>query len=123
MADELSTRDGLDLYETGKHRRYNLLFSVNGGAFAIAKLLVDDPTQAVVVLGGLTLSRLSLGMILFTVVMVIDIFMFGSKMRSVLDRPGGPEVFGTPGKIVLVLLGLLISMGWYLVGFSGTPLA
>jgi len=25
-----------ELYENGKHRRYSLLFSINGGAFAIA---------------------------------------------------------------------------------------
>jgi hypothetical protein len=122
MADELSAKDGLDLYETGKHRRYSLLFSVNGGAFAIARLLVDTATDSRVVLGGLTLARLSLGMILFTAVMVYDIFMFGIRMRTILDRPGRPDVFGMPGKLVLLLLGLLIATGWFFVGFSGRPL-
>lgn len=28
-------------YEQGKHRRYSLLFSVNGGAFAITQLLAN----------------------------------------------------------------------------------
>jgi hypothetical protein len=120
MAEKLGTRDGLELYETGKHRRYNLLFSVNGAAFAIAKLLVD-PARESVVLGGLTLSRLSLGMILFSAVMVADIFMFGSKMRNVLERGGGVGVFGLPGQVVLVLIGFLIAAGWFLVGFSGQP--
>jgi len=120
MAEKLGTKDGLELYETGKHRRYSLLFSVNGAAFAIAKLLVD-PARESVVLGGLTLSRLSLGMILFTAVMVSDIFMFGSKMRNVLERAGGVGVFGPPGQVVLVLIGFLIAAGWFLVGFSGQP--
>jgi len=31
-----------ELYENGKHRRYSLLFSINGGAFAIAKFLTED---------------------------------------------------------------------------------
>ena len=118
MAEKLGLKDGLDLYESGKHRRYGLLFSVNGGAFAIAKLLVDDPARATVVLGGLTLSRLALGMILFTAVMAADICMFGMKMRGVLDDRGGVGVFGTPGQVVLVLIGILIGAGWFLVGFS-----
>ena len=32
-----------DTYEVGKHRRYSLLFAVNGGAFAVAKLLGQRP--------------------------------------------------------------------------------
>lgn len=118
-ADELNARDGLELYETGKHRRYSLLFSVNGGAFAIAKLLAEAPTGSPVVLGGLTLSHLSVGMILFTAVMVYDIFAFGEKMRAALDRPGRPGVFGPPGKVVLLLLGALIASGWAFVGLGG----
>jgi hypothetical protein len=32
-------------YEDGKHRRYELLFAVNGGAFAIAKLPLCSPRR------------------------------------------------------------------------------
>jgi hypothetical protein len=34
-------------YEEGKHRRYNLLFAVNGGVFTVAKLFGDPepPTR------------------------------------------------------------------------------
>jgi hypothetical protein len=109
-------------YEAGKHRRYGLLFSVNGGAFAIAKLLADESSANV--LGGLTLEDLSLGMILFTVLMVIDIFLFGQNLRSTLPadafEPDGLTVplFGTPGKWVLVLIGLLICAGWYLAAWG-----
>lgn len=116
-------KDWLDLYETGKHRRYNLLFAVNGGAFAVAKLLVGTPGDAATVLGGLTLPSLSLGMVLFTVVMVADIFVFGNKLRVAIGRDGGAGVFGPVGKIVLSLLGLLIAAGWFLVGFGGTSSA
>ena len=31
-------RDAFEIYENGKHRRYTLLFSVNGAVAAIAKL-------------------------------------------------------------------------------------
>jgi hypothetical protein len=39
MPEEITLKDKMSLYEEGKHRRYSLLFSVNGGAFAVAKIL------------------------------------------------------------------------------------
>jgi hypothetical protein len=35
----LSFREAFELYENRRHRRYELLFAVNGGAFAVVKLL------------------------------------------------------------------------------------
>jgi hypothetical protein len=96
-------------YEEGKHRRYTMLFTVNGGAFAVAK--VFSVPSAATVLGSLQLWQLSLGMILFTIVMVVDIFTFGQKMHRHL----GDEVFTGYGKAVLILLGVLFAMGWFLV--------
>ena len=115
MPEETKIPEGFKAYEDGKHRRYGLLFAVNGGAFAVAKLFSDakllaDPTTASV-LGRLTLRQLSVGMILFTIVMVLDIFMFGQKMR----RKYLPGAFGWQGKAVLLLLGVLICAGWLLV--------
>lgn len=98
-------------YEDGKHRRYELLFAVNGGAFAVAKLFLDENAQSV--LGNLTLQQLSIGMNLFSIVMVADIFMFGEKMRKKFL----PDAFGWQGKMVLLLIGFLISAGWLLVAF------
>ena len=110
----MSTSEILKAYEEGKHRRYNLLFAVNGGAFAIAKLLAvpQEKTSSVVVLEGLSLWHLSLGMTLLTIVMVLDIFMFGQNMRKRM-----PELFGWQGKLVLILIGLLLCVGWSLVSF------
>lgn len=104
-------------YEEGKHRRYSLLFTVNGGAFAVAKLFSNPDPKAHVVLGNLTLTHLSLGMILFTVLMVVDIFFFGHNMRSTLPKdtfePNGNTVpvFETPGQTVLILIGFLMCAG------------
>ena len=109
----LTTKDAYDLYENGKHRRYSLLFSVNGGAFAIAKLLTGEPGKDSVVLGHLSLPQLAIGMALFTILMVADIFMFGQKMRTG-ELPGA---FGWQGKLVLFFLGLLLCAGWLLAGF------
>ena len=109
---QLTLKEASDLYENGKHRRYSLLFSVNGGAFAIAKLLTGEPGKPGVVLGSLTLTELAVGMAIFTAVMVADIYAFGEKMRSnYLDNAFGPK-----GKAVLILLGALLCIGWLLVG-------
>lgn len=105
-------KEAFELYENGKHRRYSLLFAVNGGAFTIAKLLSADAAPGGIVLGELTLAQLSLGMMAFTAVMVWDLYAFGEKMRkNYLD-----DAFGPQGKVVLVLLGALLFTGWLLVG-------
>lgn len=122
----LGVKDAFALYEDGKHRRYGILFAVNGAAFAIAKLLAGEPGKSATVLGGLNLSQLSLGMMLFTIVMVWDIFAFGLKMRDTVRKIGDdtlPGVFGPQGMIVLLLLGVLMFVGWFLVGLHSTLFA
>jgi len=108
----LSLKEALELYENGKHRRYSLLFAVNGGAFAIAKLLAGETPAQARVLGNLTLTELAIGMAMFTIVMTVDIYKFGEKMQaSYLE-----DAFQPAGKAVLVLLGALQCVGWLLVG-------
>lgn len=108
MPDAISNiSEGFKAYEEGKHRRYNLLFSVNGGAFAVAKLFAQPNIGNVV--GSLTVRQLSIGMALFTAVMSADIFMFGEKMQKY-----DADVFQWQGKLVLLLIGGLISAGWLL---------
>jgi hypothetical protein len=137
MAEEPDIPDIFGAYEEGKHRRYNLLFAVNGGAFAVAQLFFEtgDSTDlhrevlVRTVLGNLTVSntsflgdlqlwQLSLGMALFTIVMILDIFMFGERMRKESEREKGPELFGRQGKLVLISIGLLIVAGWTLVSWG-----
>lgn len=111
-------------YEAGKSRRYSLLFTVNGGAFAVAKLFPAGNPCAF--LGNLTLAQLSLGMIVFTALLTIDIFFFGQNMRKTVSKEAmGPNgdmlpMFATPGKVILLLIGLLICLGWLLVGVVRT---
>ncbi len=114
MCQDIPLKDKLSLYEDGKHRRYTLLFSVNGGAFAIAKLLVGAEGQPATVLGQLTLPELSWGMIMFTAVMVADIYAFGYKTRHSFTI----DVFDWRGKLVLISIGLLICCGWFLVAHA-----
>jgi hypothetical protein len=105
--------EAANLYESGKHRRYSLLFSINGGAFAVAKLMTVDCGKPCKVLGALNLRELAAGMILITAVMVWDIYAFGKKMSYHV-----PGAFGPVGKWVLLLLGLLVMAGWFLAGFA-----
>lgn len=102
--------DGLRTYIDGKMRRYSLLFSVNGGALAIAKLMTD--AESAKLLGHLSINQLALGAIIFTIVMGIDIWLFGQMMRK---RFLGEIAFSKPGKLILVLLGCLLIAGWLLV--------
>ena len=110
MTDEKKVPESYRIYEEGKQRRYNLLFAVNGGAFALAKFMADKdaPTAA---LGDLKLSYLCCGMAVFTIFMSLDIFIFGEKMRKMYL----PDVFRLPGKFLLFLIGVLICAGWVLV--------
>ena len=102
--------DGLRTYIDGKMRRYGLLFSVNGGAFAIAKLMADENTARL--LGRLSVRHLAGGAIIFTIVMVVDIWSFGEMMRTeFLDE----LAFTKRGKTILLLLGTLLVSGWLLV--------
>lgn len=109
----LSFREVFELYENGKHRRYELLFAVNGGAFAIAKLIGEHKID----LGMLHLPQVAGGMVLFTGLMVFDIYAFGDKMHVLakkIDKRKDYQVFGPQGRAVLIAIGLLLSAGWTL---------
>jgi hypothetical protein len=109
-------------YEAGKERRYSLLFSVNGGAFTVAKLLSGSKPE--LVLGGLSLANLAIGMLVFTVLMSADIYFFGEHMRSTIPDTEGTkrsdyiEIFGLVGKCVLGVIATLLCGGWLLVAMG-----
>lgn len=119
---KLGSNELFKFYEDGKHRRYTLLFAVNGGAGAIAKFSID--TKPNEFLGGLSNSALAYGMVAFTLIMCFDIFKFGERMRMLAGKiEGNPlgDVFGPVGKSVLTLICLLMVAGWLTVaiGLSG----
>jgi hypothetical protein len=105
---------GLDTYIEGKMKRYSLLFAVNGGAFAIAKMF-GEPNSARIV-GSLTLQELAVGAVVFTILMGIDIFLWGHMMRTKFFA--GTLVFGWPGKAILILLCILLIVGWLIAAFG-----
>lgn len=102
--------DGLRTYIDGKMRRYGLLFAVNGGALAIAKLTADDNTAKL--LGRLSVRHLALGAIIFSIVMVVDIWLFGQMMRK---KFLGELAFSKLGKTILLMLGALLVVSRLLV--------
>ena len=110
LKDDPEKLDGLRTYIDGKMRRYGLLFSVNGGAFAIAKLMADDNTAKL--LGRLSVQHLAVGAIIFTIVMVVDIWLFAQMVRREFL---GELAFSKLGKSILLLLGTLLITCWVLV--------
>ncbi len=98
------------LYLEGKMKRYSLLFAVNGAAFAIAKLL-KEPNPP----GDLSTSALATGVIVFTVLMTADIWLWGAGMRN----EHGVRLFRPVGQTILLMIGALLCSGWVLVAPSG----
>lgn len=113
VIDPSDQLDVAKLYEDGKHRRYSLLFAVNGGSFAVAKLLAapEDISQPLV--GSLRLTHLALGMVLFTTLMVVDIDAFAGRMKR-----KNVELYQNIGAFVLLAIGSLLVAGWMMVGFG-----
>lgn len=106
MADEeILRKDVITLYEDGKHRRYTLLFSVNGGALVVGKLLVSGTSAEQLAFGSLRIWMIGLAMAIFSAVMTYDIWQFGVRMRK-LDG----DLFGNPGRIVLAMIGGLLTI-------------
>ena len=111
-------------YEDGKSRRYNLLFAVNGGVLAIAKLV---PSTGGAFLSELTLRQVAAGMVAFTILMTIDIWVFGTRMREA----GGEQrvdackgIFSLWGRGVLAVICAMIALAWLAVAlFPGVSSA
>jgi hypothetical protein len=87
---------------------------VNGGAFAIAKVLSEKP-NALNVMGSLHLQQLAAGMMAFTILLVFDIYMFAEKMKR-LQGNCEPKIFAVQGKLVLFTIGTLICLAWLMGG-------
>lgn len=114
LIEDKDKLQGLGTYIDGKMKRYNLLFAVNGGVFALAKLLADPKTENI--FGKLSLKHLAIGAIAFTFLMWFDIWLWGENMRA--GYFNGKEVFQWRGKAILSLLASLLIIGWLLAAFE-----
>jgi hypothetical protein len=102
--DPAFKKDVVEAYENGKHRRYSLLFAVNGGALAIGKLAFIGSPADRIVFGGLKVWMLGGALAIFSALMTYDIWMFGKRMKE-FDN----SLFGPAGKTVLVLVGAMLT--------------
>lgn len=111
LLDKKDLLDKLTKYVEGKVKRYWLLFGVNGGAFVIAKFL-HEATGPVRFAGQLTEKEVALGAVLFTLIMTLDIWLWGWQMR----RPefAGRHAFTPPGRAIALLIGGLLVSAWIL---------
>jgi hypothetical protein len=100
------------LYESGKGRRYGLLFTVNGGAYALVGFLVGgSPTFELSLLTVWAFVLIPAALALFTLQMQKDIQAFGEYMRD-LAAPHGLTLFGQVGQDVLKNICRLIVAAW-----------
>ena len=90
-------KDAFSAYETGKERRYQLLFAVNGGVLAILNISPAAWRDAL----------LGMAMILFTLAMAYDIRMFGERFHAF-----HPDMFGQAGRTVLENIRLILCVAW-----------
>lgn len=109
MNEDLTLK-ALPIYIDGKIKRYNLMFAVNGGVFALAKIISGNPEPHP--LGHLTLIHLSIGAIAFTFIVWFDIWLWGSMMRSHFLKDANS--FSWVGKAILSSLASLLVIGWLL---------
>lgn len=104
---QLELKDIYTLYEGGKGRRYGLLFSVNGAAFAIISFTIKEVSKT---MSASFLPTVAGIMSVFTLVMACDIWRFGKTMADLGN--GKLPIFRPGGRVVLVSISVLLICGW-----------
>lgn len=110
------------LYQEGKMKRYGLLFSVNGGAYAVVTWVAEHPETARGAAPPFTRVAIavSLAASLFTALMFVDVWMFGRMMKD--NAPDdGLTYFGGHGKAVLATIAAILTGAWMVV-LDSSPL-
>jgi hypothetical protein len=114
-------------YLDGKMRRYSLLFAVNGGSFAILKLFSTDGGFELP--GAITKEMIAAGAIVFTILMLADLWAYASGMRRLevcwvaCEKVSArPDVrvgsFTWRGRLILLGMSTLIVSGWTLAALQ-----
>ncbi len=109
--------EAFGVYQDGKSRRFSLLFTVNGGAFALLGFLAgDQPRIAFSFVTVWAFVVIPLAMIIFTQRMRDDLFVFGEGMNRVwqdLDL-ACPEIFSAKEQKIVRSVTRLICAAWAL---------
>lgn len=113
MSGDKRAWDVYGTYQEGKMKRYGLLFSVNGGAYAVVTWKAEHPDSPL----GASASLTNLAVVvasaasLLTALMFVDIWFFGRMMRQQAPKDG-LAYFGPHGKAVLTSMVLVLDAAW-----------
>jgi len=91
MAGDTQNLQALSTYLDGKIKRYNLMFAVNGGIFALARIITSAPSENP--LGKIRLTHLAIGAIAFTSIMWSRICGLLILMVNKYFKPEGKRLF------------------------------
>lgn len=113
MSGEKKAWDVYGTYQEGKMKRYGLLFSVNGGAYAVVTWKAEHPDNPLGASASLTNIAVVVALTasLLSALMFVDIWLFGRMMRQ--QAPKDELVyFGPHGKAVLTSIVLVLGAAW-----------
>jgi len=117
MAEQKRDWSAYNTYQDGKMKRYYLLFSINGGAYAIVTWAVEHVAALQNIGQAASLKRVAvvvaIAASLFTALMLVDVWLFGRMMSKAGTRTGDDlEYFGKHGQAVLVLIVCTLLGAW-----------
>jgi hypothetical protein len=115
MAVEKRDWDAYNTCQDGKMKRYTLLFSINGGAYAIVTWTAEHVAAAQEVARAASLTTIAIVVAiaasLFTALMFVDVWVFGRMMRKVATGDG-LVYFGRHGQAVLASIVFTLLGAW-----------
>jgi hypothetical protein len=115
VAVEKKDWDAYNTYQDGKMKRYTLLFSINGGAYAIVTWVAEHMGAAERISRAASLKPIAvvvaIAASLFTALMCVDLWLFGRMMKK---AGTGVDLvyFGEHGKAVLASIVLILLVAW-----------
>jgi hypothetical protein len=115
MAEQKRDWGAYNTYQDGKMKRYTLLFSINGGAYAIVTWAAEHVPAAHEIARAASMRTIAvvvaIAASLFTALMLVDIWLFGRMMR----RAGAGDslaYFGKHGQAVLASIICILLGAW-----------
>ena len=116
MAPDKKDWDAYNTYQDGKMKRYTLLFSINGGAYAIVTWAAEHLAAAQEIAREVSLKTIlpvvvAIAASLFTALMFVDVWLFG-RMMSKVGTGDDLVYFGRHGQAVLILIVCTLLGGW-----------
>jgi hypothetical protein len=114
MAGQKKDWGAYNTYQDGKMKRYYLLFSINGGAYAIVTWAAEHPKGVEWAASPKTIAIVvAIAAALFTALMLVDVWLFGRMMKEAeAGTEDGIVYFGGHGKAVLASIVVILLGAW-----------